>query len=82
VERNLAQRPGITWCLVELLVGQRAEPDIPDQRQAPQPARGLVEIGVSEGGQVCRRRDRRGVPAVGLCRLTGEAGFEFGEVVE
>jgi hypothetical protein len=56
MEGDLAQRPGITGRLVELLVGERSEPDIPDQRQAPQPAAGLVEIGLGEGGQVCGGR--------------------------
>ena len=68
MERNLAQRPGVTPGRVKLLAGERAQADLPDQGEAPQPASGLVQVILGEGARSA------GVVIVEPCQASGSAG--------
>ncbi len=81
MERNLAQRPGVTTGRVKLLAAERAQANFPDQGEAPQPAPGLVKVIQSEGRQIGGRGDHRAVPGVRFGRPARKPRLKFGKVI-
>lgn len=69
MEGDLTQCPGVAFHPVEALVVERSQAYGPDLRQPDETAAGLVQILGSEGGEVGRGGDGRGVPVVGQRRL-------------
>ncbi|MBO0805434.1 MAG: hypothetical protein J2P25_20445 [Nocardiopsaceae bacterium] len=82
MERDLAQRPGAARALVQLPVAERPQAGVPDERQPPQPAPGLVQVVVGEGGEIGGGRDRGGMPAVRFRGPAGQPGLQLGQVID
>ncbi len=81
MERDLAQGPALTGVLVELLIVECSEADVPNQGQPAQPTPRLVQVLLGEGCEIADGGDHRPVPCIGLGGLVGQPGFHLGEVV-